>query len=96
MGISGSIGYPVERLRDRAIESCVPHPVLIEGVPVAANCDVCGKSPGFGHSISHSHRRTKRRWDPNIQKVRALVGKSPKRINVCTSCLKAGKVKRAV
>jgi large subunit ribosomal protein L28 len=63
---------------------------------VAANCDVCGKGPGFGHSISHSHRRTKRRWDPNIQRVRALVGKTPKRLNVCTACLKAGKVTRAV
>ena len=31
---------------------------------MAANCDVCGKGPGFGHSISHSHRRTKRRWKP--------------------------------
>ncbi len=63
---------------------------------MAATCDVCGKGPGFGHSISHSHRRTKRRWNPNIQTVRAMVGKSPKRIKVCASCLKAGKVTRAV
>jgi large subunit ribosomal protein L28 len=62
--------------------------------PVAANCDVCGKGPGFGHNISHSHRRTKRRWNPNIQRVRAVVGGSPKRLNVCTSCIKAGKVTR--
>jgi large subunit ribosomal protein L28 len=62
---------------------------------VAANCDVCGKGPGFGHSISHSHRRTKRRWNPNIQSVRAVIGRTPKRLNVCTSCLKAGKVARA-
>jgi len=61
---------------------------------VAANCDVCGKGPGFGHSISHSHRRTKRRWNPNIQRVRAVVAGAPKRLNVCTSCLKAGKVTR--
>jgi large subunit ribosomal protein L28 len=61
---------------------------------VAATCDVCGKGPGFGNSISHSHRRTRRRWNPNIQRVRAMVGRSPKRINVCTSCLKAGKVVR--
>lgn len=40
---------------------------------VAANCDVCGKGPSFGHSISHSHRRTKRRFDPNIQKKRYWV-----------------------
>ncbi|HQR78740.1 MAG TPA: 50S ribosomal protein L28 [Actinomycetota bacterium] len=63
---------------------------------MAATCDVCGKGPGFGHSISHSHRRTKRRWNPNIQSVRAMVGKAPKRINVCTSCLKGGKVTRVV
>ena len=63
---------------------------------MAATCDVCGKGPGFGHNISHSHRRTKRRWNPNIQRVRTLVGATPKRINVCTSCLKAGKVVRAM
>ncbi len=62
---------------------------------VAATCDVCGKGPGFGHNISHSHRRTKRRWNPNIQRVRAKVGATPKRMNVCTSCIKAGKVTRA-
>ena len=64
---------------------------------MAATCDVCGKGPSFGHAISHSHRRTKRRWNPNIQRVRALVGpggNTPKRLNVCTSCLKAGKVSR--
>ena len=62
---------------------------------MAATCDVCGKRPSFGHSISHSHRRTKRRWSPNIQRVRATVdGSTPKRLNVCTSCLKAGKVTR--
>jgi large subunit ribosomal protein L28 len=61
---------------------------------VAAVCDVCGKGPGFGHSVSHSHRRTKRRFDPNIQRVRAVVGGTPRRMNVCTGCLKAGKVSR--
>ena len=40
---------------------------------MAATCDVCGKGPSFGHSISHSHRRTKRRWNPNIQKKRYWV-----------------------
>ncbi len=62
---------------------------------MAANCDVCGKSPGFGHSISHSHRRTKRRWNPNIQSVRTVEGGTPKKVNACTSCIKAGKVARA-
>ena len=45
-------------------------------------------------SVSHSHRRTKRVWNPNIQKIRAVVAGAPKRIRVCTSCLKAGKVQK--
>ena len=61
---------------------------------MAANCEVCGKGPGFGNSISHSHRRTRRRWNPNIQRVRAVVNGTPKRLNVCTGCLKSGKVTR--
>ncbi|MCW2770338.1 MAG: rpmB, partial [Aeromicrobium sp.] len=55
---------------------------------------VCAKGPGFGHNVSHSHRRTKRRFDPNIQRVRAVINGTPQRVNVCTSCLKAGKVSR--
>ncbi|MGQ0626135.1 MAG: 50S ribosomal protein L28 [Sporichthyaceae bacterium] len=61
---------------------------------MAANCDVCAKKPSFGNSISHSHRRTSRRWNPNIQTVRAMVDGTRKRINACTSCIKAGKVVR--
>jgi large subunit ribosomal protein L28 len=62
---------------------------------VAAVCDVCGKGPGFGMNVSHSHRRTHRRWDPNIQPVRAQVAPGTvRKLNVCTSCLKAGKVVR--
>ena len=61
---------------------------------MAAVCEVCGKKPSFGMTISHSHVRTKRRWSPNIQRVRVTVGATPKRLNVCTSCLKAGKVTR--
>ena len=64
---------------------------------MASVCDVCGKGPGFGMSVSHSHRRTHRRWNPNIQVVRTAVapGGTRRRLNVCTSCLKAGKVTRA-
>lgn len=61
---------------------------------MAAVCDVCNKGPGFGNNVSHSQRRTRRRFDPNIQRVRATVDGTPKRVNVCTSCLKAGKVTR--
>lgn len=63
-----------------------------KGILMAAVCEVCGKGPSWGMSVSHSHRRTKRRWNPNIQKVRALVGKTPTRMNVCTGCIKSGKI----
>jgi large subunit ribosomal protein L28 len=43
-------------------------------------------------SVSHSHRRTKRRWSPNIQRVRAVVKGTPTRLHVCTGCIKSGKV----
>jgi len=61
---------------------------------VASVCDVCGKRPSFGKNVSFSHRRTSRRFNPNIQRRRAMIGKTPRHIYVCTSCIKAGKVSR--
>jgi large subunit ribosomal protein L28 len=46
-------------------------------------------------SVSHSHVRTKRRWNPNIQRVRAIVKGAPRRVNACTACIKSGKVTKA-
>jgi large subunit ribosomal protein L28 len=63
---------------------------------MASVCDICGKTPGFGNNISHSHRRTRRRFNPNVQRMRVLVDGAPKRLNVCTKCLKANKVVKAV
>ena len=62
---------------------------------MAAVCEVCGKHASFGNTISHSHRRVKRRWNPNIQRVRAIVNGAPKRLHVCTSGIRAGKVTKA-
>ena len=59
-------------------------------------CSVCGKQPGFGHNRSHSMVATKRRFNPNLQRVRILVKGAPQRAYVCTRCLKAGKVEKAV
>ena len=61
---------------------------------MASVCDICGKGPGFGNRVSHSHRRTPRRFNPNIQTKRATVDGTPRRLHVCTSCIKAGKVTR--
>ena len=62
---------------------------------MASKCEVCGKGPSWGMSVSHSHRRTKRRWNPNIQRVRAMVDGRPTYIKVCTRCLRSGKVVKA-
>ncbi|MGE5576012.1 MAG: 50S ribosomal protein L28, partial [Syntrophothermus sp.] len=55
---------------------------------MAKECVVCGKIPRTGHLVSHSNIKTKRRWLPNLQKVRIMVDGVPKRVNVCTKCLK--------
>ncbi|MFH1699773.1 MAG: 50S ribosomal protein L28 [Candidatus Zixiibacteriota bacterium] len=59
-------------------------------------CEICGKKPGVGNSVSHAQNRTKRRWNPNLQTVHAKVNGVPKKMRVCTSCLKAGKVTKTV
>jgi large subunit ribosomal protein L28 len=57
---------------------------------------VCKKGPAFGNSRSHSMVATRRRFNPNLQKVRIFVGQAPRREYVCTRCLKAQKVQKAV
>lgn len=65
-------------------------------------CALCGKGPQYGQNIRHVHSgswalrapRTKRRWQPNLQSARIMVGDKPARVKVCTRCLKAGKVLR--
>ncbi|MFQ5808282.1 MAG: 50S ribosomal protein L28 [Armatimonadota bacterium] len=61
---------------------------------MARRCRICGKSPMTGHNVSHSQRHTKRRFQPNLQRVRAILDGSPRRVYVCTTCLKSGKVKK--
>ncbi len=59
---------------------------------MSRKCEICGKGPRFGNRVSHAHNLTRRRWDPNIQRVRALVDGTVRRIKVCTECLRSGKV----
>jgi large subunit ribosomal protein L28 len=72
---------------------------------MSMRCDVCGKEPHFGRSVARLGKnamnrrikgRSSRRFVPNIQSVRAIVNGARKRMRVCTSCIKAGKVARAV
>ena len=62
---------------------------------MAKRCAVCGKGPSAGRSLSHSHVRTKRRFLPNLHKVRVILDGKGRRVNVCTTCLKSDKVVRA-
>ena len=58
-------------------------------------CDLCGKGPQFGHKVSHAHNVSNRRWNVNLQSVRAVIAGGNKRIRVCTGCIKNGKVTKA-
>jgi large subunit ribosomal protein L28 len=62
---------------------------------VSKVCAICGKKPSFGNSRSHSMVATRRRFEPNLQRVRILVNGAAKRVYVCTRCLKGGKVQKA-
>lgn len=62
---------------------------------MAKVCEICGKTPMFGSTISHAHNVTKRRFNPNLHTVRAQIQGRTRRIRVCSSCLKAGKVTKA-
>lgn len=61
---------------------------------MAKRCDICGKKPGVGHVVSHAHNLRKRRWLPNLQKVRAKVNGKPTRLRVCTECIRSGAVQK--
>ncbi len=55
-------------------------------------CDICGKGPATGNNVSHAHNKSRRRFMPNLQKVRAVINGQTKTIKVCTRCLRSGKV----
>lgn len=62
---------------------------------MAKMCEICGKKPLVGNNVSHAHNVTKRRFNPNLQKVRAVHNGRVKRIRVCTNCIKSGHVIKA-
>jgi large subunit ribosomal protein L28 len=64
----------------------------LEDPKMAQRCDVCGKGPQFGNRVSHAHNVTNRRFNPNLQRVRAVTGGVQRRLRVCTRCLRSGKV----
>ena len=68
----------------------------LHSAAVSKVCAICGKKPGFGHHRSHSMVATNRRFEPNLQRVRVVIGGKPTRAYVCTRCLKGGKAQKAL
>jgi|TARA_B110000438_G_scaffold180453_1_gene172440 large subunit ribosomal protein L28 len=62
---------------------------------MAKVCDICGKGPATGNNVSHAHNKSRRRWLPNLQNIRALINGVAKRVKVCTNCIRSGKVQKA-
>ncbi len=59
-------------------------------------CEICGKKPIFGNNVSHANNRTRRRWNPNLQRVKVNLNGTIKRIKVCTDCIKSDKIVKVI
>ncbi len=60
-----------------------------------AKCAICERGAHFGNAVSHSHRRSNKMWRTNVKSVRVKVPGGSKKMYVCTSCLRSGRVERA-
>ncbi len=63
---------------------------------MAMVCEICGKRPMVGNNVSHAHNKTKRRFMPNLQRIRVQTEHGVKRMRVCTSCIQANKIQKPV
>ena len=59
---------------------------------MAKHCEICNKTPVVGRTLSHAHNVRSRRFEPNLQTVRALVNGGNRRMRVCTRCIRSNKV----
>ncbi|MCF7796511.1 MAG: 50S ribosomal protein L28 [Lentisphaeria bacterium] len=62
---------------------------------MAQICKICGKGPKTGNNVSHSHKKSRRRWLPNLQRVRIMLDGRPVRVRVCTTCIKSDRIVKA-
>lgn len=66
------------------------------GADMSGACEICNKGAMHGNKVSFSNRTSRRAWKPNIQKVRAVIDGTPRRINACTRCIKSGRVVKSI
>ncbi|MEZ0328426.1 MAG: 50S ribosomal protein L28 [Dissulfuribacterales bacterium] len=59
---------------------------------MSIRCEICGKGPSTGCNVSHANNHTKRRWLPNLQRVRALINGQSRHVRVCTNCIRSGRI----
>jgi large subunit ribosomal protein L28 len=79
----------------RVVFNPAPTMGATEDEKMAQRCEICGKGPITGSNISHAHNVSKRRWLPNLHRVRAMVDGRPTYIKVCTRCIRSGRVIKA-
>jgi len=87
-------GFPLGLRILREVPACGVKAAAIQdwSFTMAAKCELCGKGPQFGNNVSHANNTTRRRWNANLHPVKAVVAGATKRIRVCSSCIKTGKV----
>ena len=68
---------------------------FIREIAFMARCEICDKGPIYGNRVSHAHNLTRRRWNPNLQRVRVVDGKTHKSMRVCTRCIRSGRITKA-
>jgi large subunit ribosomal protein L28 len=62
---------------------------------MALKCEICGRGPSYGNVVSHANNKRRRRWNPNLKNVRAVVNGVRKQVKACTACIRLGRVKKA-
>ena len=55
-------------------------------------CEICGKGPQTGNNVSHAHNKTRKTWNPNLQKVRSVNNGVVKAVKACTRCIRSGAI----
>ncbi len=63
---------------------------------MARVCEICNKGPQSGNNVSHANNRNRRVWNPNLQRVRAMVNGAKRKVRVCTRCLRSGRITKAI